>query len=67
MPPGRTEKQFNLRLSDELMAAVDGGVDAHNKANPLLKINRSDFIRQALVQFIQNAAPAKSASKKASR
>lgn len=41
--------QINLRLPGELLAAVDAAVDAANAADPWHRVNRSDFIREAIV------------------
>lgn len=53
-PAGLT--QINLRVPDELLKAIDEAVDAANQADPWRRINRSDFIREAIVGALRKPA-----------
>ncbi|RYZ16001.1 MAG: hypothetical protein EOO70_05515 [Myxococcaceae bacterium] len=60
-PPTPTESptlvQINLRLPPEFLEAIDACVEAANRADPFKRINRSDFIREAMAKAVREAQP----------
>ena len=59
-PEGNGLTQINLRVPDELLAAIDSAVESINAADPWHRINRSDFIREAIVEALRKPRAAAS-------
>ena len=65
--PPLPDKQINLRMSEDLIEAIDACVEDRNRVHPLVKINRSDFIRDALVKAVQEASASSAKPRKAGK